>query len=235
MTIDAPACRSRRAVLAGAVAGLAAIAVNAIARPEPVLGGVDGDVVLGADNTAASATRVTNSDSSGTGIGFVGQNSVGTGILGHGGSGSVPAGKPKTGVYGHAAQDVSSRGVWGFTTAGQGVRGEATTGIGVRAYSASGPAGSFETATGYAIQASGRLKLHKATGIAIIASGTRSVVVTPGVDVLSSSFVLATLNGSAGGTTTVQRVSIDATNDRFTIFLTANSTAAVRVAWMILG
>ena len=38
-----------------------------------------------------------------------------------------------------------------------------------------------------------------------------------------------------GGTTTVHRVSVNATANTFTIFLTANSTASVKVAWHAFG
>ena len=40
-----------------------------------------------------------------------------------------PAAKPKTGVFGYAAQDSSSRGVWGESPAGIGVYGRTTTGF----------------------------------------------------------------------------------------------------------
>jgi hypothetical protein len=72
-------------------------------------------------------------------------------------------------------------------------------------------------------------------GVATIAATTKSVVVTPGIDLTSASAVVATLQGNPGGTTTVQRVSIDTVNDRFTIWLTANSTATVKVAWHVFG
>jgi hypothetical protein len=60
-------------------------------------------------------------------------------------------------------------------------------------------------------------------------------VVTPGIDLTGSSAVVATLQGPAGGTTTVHRVIVDATNDQFTIYLTANSTVNVKVAWHVFG
>lgn len=50
-----------------------------------------------------------------------------------------------------------------------------------------------------------------------------------------TSAVVATLMGSAGGTTTVHRVVVNATADTFTIYLTANATATVTVAWHVFG
>jgi hypothetical protein len=46
---------------------------------------------------------------------------------------------------------------------------------------------------------------------------------------------VATLQGSAGGTTTVHRVVVNAATNSFTIYLTANSTADVKVAWHVFG
>ena len=51
-----------------------------------------------------------------------------TGVQGYSGTGTPPAAKPKTGVYGYAAQDASSHGVTGQTATGIGVFGIATTG-----------------------------------------------------------------------------------------------------------
>jgi hypothetical protein len=45
-------------------------------------------------------------------------------------SGSVPASKAKTGVYGYASNDSSSRGVTGESPAGIGVYGVSSTGYG---------------------------------------------------------------------------------------------------------
>lgn len=47
--------------------------------------------------------------------------------------------------------------------------------------------------------------------------------------------VTATLMGSAGGRTTVHRVSINTTANTFTIVLTANSTVNVKVGWHVFG
>lgn len=51
-----------------------------------------------------------------------------TGVLGFSGSGAVPVAHARTGVYGRASQDTSSKGVWGFSAKGHGVHGESGTG-----------------------------------------------------------------------------------------------------------
>ena len=66
------------------------------------------------------------SASMGAGVGHSANN--GTGIFGFSGAFVLPAAKPKTGVYGYAAQDNASQGVWGHSPAGNGVVGSTTTG-----------------------------------------------------------------------------------------------------------
>ena len=56
-----PLPRSRRALLAAAAGAVAATVVAAVDHPATVLAGSDGDVVLGAHNTATSMTAIVNS------------------------------------------------------------------------------------------------------------------------------------------------------------------------------
>jgi hypothetical protein len=198
---------------------------------------------------SSSGTGVAGSSTSGIGvvgfspssIGACGISQTNTGVQGFSGAfGNQPGGiaPAKTGVHGYAAQDANARGVHGETTAGRGVYGQATSGHGVRGYATSGTAGYFATArarTGLALHAVGRVRLDKSAGLATIISGTKSVVVTPGINLVPVSAVVATLQGDAGGTTTVHRVAVNATTNTFTIHLTANSTAHVQVAWIVLG
>ena len=118
------------------------------------------------------------------------------------------------------------------------LHGTATTGYGARAYAATGTAGYFSTGglkAGTALQAVGKVKFDKSVGIATVAAGTPRVTVTPGIDLTATSAVVATLQGDAGGSTTVKRISMNPTTDQFTIYLTANATAAVKVAWHVFG
>ena len=89
--------------------------------------------------------------------------------------------------------------------------------------------------TGQAIRAIGRVVLDNCSGVATIAAGSNNVTVTPGIDLVATSAVVATLQGDAGGSTTVKRVTVNTTNNTFQIVLTANSTAQVKVAWHVFG
>jgi hypothetical protein len=151
-----------------------------------------------------------------------------------GGDEIAPTAPVKTGVYGLATQDASSRGVVGQSTAGRGVSGIAASGLGVRGYATDGVGLSGEALTGYALRTKGRVRLDKSAGITTVASGTSTKLVTPGIDLTSTSAVVATLNGDAGGAT-VDRVMIDTAADTFTIVLTGNTSASVKVAWLVLG
>ena len=86
-----------------------------------------------------------------------------------------------------------------------------------------------------ALRSIGKVKLDNCAGVATIAAGHNYVVVTPSTDLLATSAVVATAMCSAGGTTTVHRVAVNATADTFTIYLTANTTTAVAVAWHAFG
>jgi hypothetical protein len=114
----------------------------------------------------------------------------------------------------------------------------ATSGTGIRAYAASGTAMHASTSSpkiGTALRTTGRVRFDRSVGIATILAGTKSVVVTPGIDLTATSAVVATLQGSAGGTTTVHRCAVNTTADTFTIHLTANAAQNVTVAWHVFG
>ena len=184
---------------------------------------------------SSSAYGVAGNSSSATVPAVLGQ-SVGnyTGVFGFSGT-SLRAARAKTGVYGYAGQDTNSHGVLGASPAGQGVRGETTAGQGVEGVATSGTGVRAAATTGYALVTDGRVKLGKSAGVATIASAHSSITVTPGIDLTTTSAVIATLNGSAGGSTAVKRVAINTTTNAFTIYLTANSTVSVKVAWLLLG
>jgi hypothetical protein len=54
------ALRSRRALLAGALGGMGAMAASAIGHARPARAGVDGDVVLGGSNLTTQQTSIAN-------------------------------------------------------------------------------------------------------------------------------------------------------------------------------
>jgi len=107
MTLDATGVRSRRALLAGAVGGLAAFAAGAIGRAVPASAADPNDLVLGVYNdTLAGPTHLRNSGSNGSA--FIGvATSTGDGVAG---------------------QAVSGSGINGVSHSGNGVRGEAIDG-----------------------------------------------------------------------------------------------------------
>jgi hypothetical protein len=81
---------SRRALLTGALGGIGALAATVIGRAAPVRAGVDGDVVLGANNTADTITKISNLTNvnpvlwaqSSTGIGVYGSSDTSRGVYG---------------------------------------------------------------------------------------------------------------------------------------------------------
>jgi hypothetical protein len=197
---------------AAAMGALAASIAAALGRPRSVRAGIDGGVVS-------------------------------TGVLGYAGGLVVAPSQPKTGVYGRADADAGSRGVHGDSPAGRGVYGQATTGQGISGQAATGTAGYFSTPkplagvhTGFALRAVGRVKLDRCAEIALISPASDRVTVSPGIDLASSTSVVATLQGDAGGAT-VAGVAVNTSADSFTIILTGPSTAAsnIKVAWHAFG
>jgi hypothetical protein len=106
MAIDATSQRSRRALLAGALGGAAALVAQAIGRPLPV-GAVDEYVVLGGTNSTAGTTLISSTSTDQT----VWSTALsGIGVLGTSGS---------------------SIGAYGSSSSGVGVRGESHSGIAI--------------------------------------------------------------------------------------------------------
>jgi hypothetical protein len=158
-------------------------------------------------------------------IGWSGANSTGIQGISNANEANPPTPKAKTGVFGQATQDSSSRGVFGVSTSGNGVRGESTTGGAV--------VGVANNTAGYAFLGSGRVRFNKVSGLATIAAGATSVTVTPGTDLTSESFVLLTAKTNIG--TRSLYFTTDPTNNRFTIRLSASPSVSTVVAWLLLG
>jgi hypothetical protein len=145
------------------------------------------------------------------------------------------------GVYGLASDDGDGRGIVGESESGYGVQGLATTGRAVTGEATTGTAGHFATTKvgtvygGYALRAVGRVRFDQCAGVATIMARRRSRTVRPGIGLTPASAVVATLMGSAGGTTTVHRVVVHAATNTFTIYLTAPARSTVKVAWHVFG
>lgn len=142
MSVDQITPRSRRAILAGALGGVATAAVSLVHAPV-VRAGVDGDVVLDAVNTGAGTTEIDAGDPA------LLVSSAGTAIQATGGLGVDAAGDPAArglstagvgllGASAVAAVDIpapiaASTGVYGISAAGHGVYGASDSGVGVYA------------------------------------------------------------------------------------------------------
>lgn len=149
MAIDPTERRSRRAVLASAVGGAAALAASQLARPGAALA-ADVPVNLDVDNPASGTTTITTSaaaaavvgasTAAANGIGVAGRNtfvSNGTdysnvGVYGVAG-GESPAWTPlddmETGVFGFSDASPDANGVYGASPQGYGVFGWGDYGV----------------------------------------------------------------------------------------------------------
>jgi len=127
--------RSRRAVLAGALGGVAAAAASSLFRPSSVAA-ADGDpLLLGqANNTATVNTALTNTTSGGNVLTAT-ATGTGTAVLGTGNAGRGVTGVTQTGVGVRAAAFGSGYGVQASSTTGTGLLTTSTSGIALRASS----------------------------------------------------------------------------------------------------
>jgi len=130
---------SRRALLAGALGGLGAWAAASISRPSAARAtGIDGDVGLGAYNTAGSTTTIDTSGNSSNafeaisnaGTAITGNSTSGTGVDGFtSGTGSGVSGTSYgfSGVFGYTPGGTNTRGVTGVAYGdGTGVVGQSS-------------------------------------------------------------------------------------------------------------
>jgi hypothetical protein len=172
MAIESLMPHSRRALLTGALGGLAALAAQAIGTPAPVGAHDPDDVALGGTNTASSATRITNATNASTvfkalssagGVGVRGESDSNNGVLGVSSTSNAVYGTSaatnsaaiqgqatggSTGVLGWSGTGTppftpGHTGVLGFSDQGVGVRGE---GSGIGVYGKSGNIPQFSAA-----------------------------------------------------------------------------------------
>ena len=146
--------RSRRALLAGALGGLAAWAASTAARVSPAEAAAGDPIRMGRLNRSGGTQTVLQTDNSGAGL-LVRQASGAPAIRGEATTGRAVVGVAEPngiGVWGSSPNDVgvygstiSGSGVLGAAEGGRGVYGYSTTGTGVVGFSASGPyAGDFQ-------------------------------------------------------------------------------------------
>ena len=137
MAIDPIVPRTRRALLAAGLGGVAAVVASALGRPAPTRAANGDPVLAGQANTATAATSISNTGG-------------GTGLLAVSGP-DVVAPAAKIGLYGYANQDSNARAVYGKSLVGTGVWGNSDTGRGLFGRSTSGTGVSAQTDTGRAV------------------------------------------------------------------------------------
>ena len=178
MAIDTSVPRTRRALLAGGIGGVAALTVSAIGRPLPA-SATEGEVVhVGGEYTASSVTKfdtgatdwIALAGSSDSNVGVYGSSGSGHGVWGYSGSGY--------GVYGSSD---SGCGVWGSSEAAAkpailGKSNGSSTGVlGYSGAAASEPAPTAKTGVcGYAAQDATAVGVRGAStaGTGVLATAT---------------------------------------------------------------
>lgn len=239
MTIAAETRRSRRAVLAGAIGGVAALVAQSVHRPATV-DAATGDIVhVGGSYTG---TRTIFVNPNGTGLFGINRGGVQKSGLrgesytqtGYGVWGVSEGIHPAAGVYGQGPTGVRG---WSVAVGVEGITVAQGTGVLGRATGANGIAGRFEAVSPatMGLVVAGRVSFSS-SGTAQIAEGQRSVVVNPNIDLTNSSRILATLQSDPGADSIgVSRAVPNAEANTFTIVLSSDAVTACSVAWFVIG
>ena len=251
---ESNAPRSRRVFLVAAAGAAAATAVSAIDPRSAVRAGVDGDVVLGALNTATTTTslRITANNLDVLSVSGTSENAaifglntdVGAGVRGeHAGVGEAAGG---AGVVGVAP---NGRGVEGSSKMGTGVLGISEEGTGVLGHitlSGDGVHGHSMATAGVGVRASAE------AGMALVVDGKARFSRSGRVNIpAGASRIDVDIKplGSLGGTplcfanlqTRVAGVHVEAVRPnvpsfgKLRIYLNKAVTASTPVAWVVLG
>ena len=139
--------RSRRAVLAGALGGVAAAAASSLIRPSSVDATDHSPLVVGEPNTATLQTTLNSSAGSGTTF-LATATGTGTAVSGTGNAGRGVTGITQTGVAVRAAAFGSGSGVQASSTTGTGLLTTSTSGVALRASSGAQAADISSSSTG---------------------------------------------------------------------------------------
>jgi hypothetical protein len=233
--------RTRRAFLLGGIAAAAGLVADAV-RPHPVLAADDDPIILGNENFSQSITEVKSSGDNT--FAFIGEATavigLGVGVMG------ISRADEGTGLWGVATQPTgSNQGVLArsHSSAGTGLFAHAsaasgeTIAVDARADSPHGIAvlarnlNTLPRAT--ALKVEGNVRFSTA-GIDTIPKGADRVTVETDFQLTGASKILCTLQSDPGGRTSLQRVVKNAAFV-FTIVLTADATAATRVAWFVIA
>lgn len=244
--------RSRRALLAAAAGGAAALAAQA-ALPLTAMAADPNDVLLGGPNASTATTSITNSTSNSTAFSAA---AVGTGYgveaTSTGGAGSfawsitapdwwlVEYGA-YTGAFGYAPTlpdpDFAATGVWGdspdigvYGTGSIGVSGRGSIGVFGQSTNSSFPGvvANGATASSPALEVNGKVKFNRA-GRKTIGAGKSTLVVNM-AGVTSTSKVLAVLNSNRSSR--YVRAVVPAAG-KFTIYLNSSVSSSTYVAYFV--
>ena len=245
---DSNAPRSRRVFLAAAAGAAAATAVTALDPRAAVRAGVDGDVVLGATNTATSTTGIkitTNASdvlhvegssenaaivgsNDDVGAGVRGEATTGAGVLGVAPNGSGIEGSSTMGTGVLGVSEEGSGVIGHITISGDGVHGHsfASAGVGVRA----------SAEAGLALVVDGKAKFTR-SGRAMIPAGADHV----DIDLRAKGglggtpLCFATLQQRRAGTYVAGARPNSPSTGRLRITLNRTVSASTPVAWFVLG
>ena len=216
------ALTTRRAVIAGAAAGLAGLVADSVISAQPASATNGNPVLLGATNWASATTAVNTTYGIGLDVAASGSRAVA--VYGYSPNGTGVQGQTEAkGESGVSGLDLSTRG-------GHGIYGRSTNGIGAYGHSKTGTGVYAGSTSGHALKVVGKVAFST-SGLLTVAAGTTSVTVTL-AGVTTTSIDLATLQGDAGAIAVAN--AIPATGS-FTINLTAAPSSAVQVAWFVIG
>jgi hypothetical protein len=245
MALDPATPRTRRTVLTAAAAAAAAAVAQAVARPLPMAasGGDNGKTVtVGGQyfdvsvttflyNTTGTANILDLQSTDGAPI--VSKTTSGMGVIGASfGSGTGVQGISATGIGVHGVS-TSGYAVRGNGATGAGVYGNATSGTGVLGDATTGTGGFFQSASGRALDVSGKAHFSR-SGRATITAGHRSVDVTVPGGLSGTSMAFANLRIYRSGTAVAAVRANYPSAGKIRIYLTRTMTSSTTVNWLVI-
>jgi hypothetical protein len=213
----------------------------------------DGDVVLAAQpsnscipgsdvNCESDATGIVNSSggnaflalSKGSGTGVEGDSSSGTGVSGSSGSGYGVLGNSDSTVQAGVRANNTGSGpaLYAQSQSGRGVEGHSGSGVGVLAVADGNPPATALKTQG-ASSFNGKTSFSR-SGKITVSAGTSSATKT-GVNLTSTSLVLATIQANQSGIYVQGVTQVAGTSGSFTIHLNKNTPVNLPVAWFIVN
>lgn len=242
MVIETTKVRSRRALLAGAAAGVAGVAAGRLAQPLPAQAADGEAVILGGDNESTHTTNI-----QGGGLRVEG-GMLGFALIVHGvndGPG-ILANSTADAVVTEASIHGSGTGIDGQSGTGIGVRGHADDGTGVQGRSANslGVHGISDGGIGVIAESDGGCALSVLEKVAFssadrgtIGAGRSRATVTPSGGVSDFALILVTLQGNPSGkkASGFSHVEPNPSAGTFDVVLTGPVARTVDFAYFVIG